>query len=118
MSVGATSKDSFVDSEQLFHDQAIQRAGSDDFGDPSYLEGLRILLKAYDTEAKLNDFGRGAVRESLIKALVQRLRLQQQLKENPSVLDIEITRPIIILGLVRTGSTALHYLMGQDPDMQ
>jgi len=118
MTVGTTAKDSFVDSEQLLHDAAIERAGSDDFGDASYLEGLQVLLKAYDTEARLNEFGTGAVREGLIKALVQRLRVQQQLKETPAVLGTEIKRPIIILGLVRTGSTALHYLMGQDPDMQ
>jgi hypothetical protein len=118
MSVSASVVDSFTESKQQLHDLAIERAGSDDFGDPSYLEGLDVLLKAYDTEAKLNAFGKGAVRESLIGLLVQRLKVQAQLKAAPTVLDIKIKRPIIILGLVRTGSTALHYLMGHDPDMQ
>jgi len=40
----------FVDSEQRLHDLAIADAGCDDFGDPTYLEGFRVLLKAYDCE--------------------------------------------------------------------
>jgi hypothetical protein len=36
----------------------------------------------------------------------------------PDSAKIAIERPIIITGMVRTGSTALHYLMGANPDMQ
>jgi hypothetical protein len=108
----------FVASEQRLHDLAIAEAGSDYFGDPVYLEGFRVLLDAYDNESKLNAFGRQNTMEKLHKLLAQRLRAEQFLAQHPQVLDQEVRRPIIICGLVRTGSTALHYLMGQDPDMQ
>jgi hypothetical protein len=108
----------FVDSEQRLHELAIAEAGSDYFGDPVYLEGFRVLLDAYDNESKLNAFGRQNTMEKLHALLAQRLRAEQFLAQHPQVLDQEIRRPIIICGLVRTGSTALHYLMGQDPDMQ
>ena len=32
--------------------------GGDNFGDPAHLEGFRVLLNAYDREAKLNAYGR------------------------------------------------------------
>ena len=48
----------FVNSEQRLHDLAIAEAGSDDFGDPAYLDGFRVLLNAYDCESKLNAYGR------------------------------------------------------------
>ncbi|MBT4521703.1 MAG: sulfotransferase [Halieaceae bacterium] len=108
----------FADSEQQLHDQAIAEVGSDDFGDPAYLEGFRVLLNAYDSESKLNDYGRHDSLQKLQILLQRRLRAEQFLTANPQVLQQEIRRPIIICGLVRTGSTALHYLMGQDPGMQ
>jgi hypothetical protein len=53
---------SFVDSEDLFHAHTMQATGLTDFGDPSYREGMRVALKAFDTEAKLHDAGRAAAR--------------------------------------------------------
>ena len=32
----------FVESEQRFHEEAIAQAGCDEFGDTSYLDGLRV----------------------------------------------------------------------------
>jgi hypothetical protein len=108
----------FVESEDALHEEAARIAGSDDFGDPSYLEGLRILLAAYDAEARFNDYGRAAARRMVLDTLVKRLRAEEQWAAAPEVLGHEIQAPIVICGLVRTGSTALHYLMGQDPEVQ
>ena len=108
----------FVESEDALHEEAAEIAGDDDFGDPSYLEGLRVLLHAYDDESRLSERGRAAAQQTLRGVLVQRLRCERQWQRSPEVLDTEIERPIVICGLVRTGSTALHYLMGQDPDLQ
>jgi hypothetical protein len=107
---------SFVDSERQLHDLAIADAGSDNFGDPVYLDGFRVLLKAYDNESSLNAYGTQNTRDKLQLLLTRRLQAEQFLAANPEVLEQKIQRPIIICGLVRTGSTALHYLMGQDPD--
>jgi hypothetical protein len=108
----------FARSEDALHEEASRIVDHDDFGDPAYLEGLRVLLDAYDTEARFNAYGRGAARQTVLDTLVQRLRAEQQWQQMPQVLEHEIERPIVICGLVRTGSTALHYLMGQDPDLQ
>lgn len=108
----------FLDSEELFHERARKAVGFDDFGNEGYREGLRVLLAAYDEEARLSDYGRTAARAQITSLLEERLRAEKRWAEQPDVLEHEIRRPIVILGLVRTGSTALHYLMGQDPDLQ
>lgn len=105
-------------SEEALHEEAVKLAGSDDFGDPAYLEGLRVLLRALDESTTLTPLGRTILRRQAVTSLTTRLRCEQRLKEHPEFADVEIRRPIFITGLVRTGSTALHYLMGQDPGIQ
>lgn len=109
---------SFVESEQLFHEFAIGTAGCDDFGEPSYLDGMRVALRALDTEAKLHEGGRQAMRATIVEMLAERLRAERRLKQHPEVFQLPIRRPIFITGCVRTGGTALHYLMGADPALQ
>jgi len=108
----------FAGSERALHEQAARAAGYDDFGDGSYLEGLHVVLDAYDREARFHPAGREAARANLARLLETRLRSQRLLREHAGRLATDIRRPLVILGLVRTGSTALHHLVGQDPDLQ
>jgi len=108
----------FRDTEQALHEEAIAAVGYENFGAPAYLEGLRVVLDAYDHEAKFHPAGRQAARANLLQLLTTRLRSQRLLNQHAATLSPEIRRPIIVLGLVRTGSTALHHLLGQDPNTQ
>lgn len=101
-----------------FHETARSQTGLDDFGDPSYREGLEILLQSLDEDANLSPVGRAIYRDQIPKTLATRLRVEQRLKDHAAELDVPVERPLVITGLVRTGSTALHYLMGQDPGLQ
>ncbi len=112
------SVESFVASEEALHAEARDVAGLDDFGDASYKAGLRVLLESLDRDADLSATGRMIFRAQITDALATRLRVEQRLRDLPAGSAHEIARPIVITGLVRTGSTALHYLMGQDPDLQ
>src|SRR5690349_7870994 len=112
----ATVGMSFVASESALHDEAVAAAGSDDFGDASYREALRVVLAAYDREARFHDAGRAAARGNLVQLLTTRLRSEARRKRAPA--GAPIRRPIVVLGLVRTGSTALHHLLAQDPQLQ
>ncbi len=112
------SGETFAASFDALHEEASGLAGLDDFGDPSYVEGLRALLASLDEDDNLSKVGGMIFRGQIIAILVTRLRVQEQLAQHPAVGRDEIRRPIVISGLVRTGSTALHYLMGQDPGLQ
>jgi hypothetical protein len=108
----------FRGSEESLHDQARRATGLEDFGDPGYRTALGVLLESLDHDADLSETGRMIFQGQLVSTLANRLRSQRLLTDRPGVGEIEIRRPIVITGLVRTGSTALHYLMGQDPALQ
>ncbi len=116
--MGGVAEWKFSDIEQELHDTAIAKVGFEDFGNPSYLVGLRALLQSYDEDTRLTEMGRLGARHDLQRTLIARLRSEKLLREHAAELRYEVRRPIFITGLVRTGSTALHYLMGQDPGVQ
>jgi hypothetical protein len=104
-------------------DSLLERArkasgGLDDLGDPSCLDGLRVLVDAYERESNLNPFGRMMIRGELSGILASRLSVVAAWKRDPAVLRGRIERPIFVLGLPRTGTTALHDLIAQDPANQ
>jgi len=108
----------FAASEDQMHEDARKAVGFDDFGDPAYREGLRTLLDAYDREARLTPFGRMLVAQQLAGVLRSRLSAEKALRERPAILANDVKQPIFVLGLPRTGTTALHHLLGQDPGVQ
>jgi Sulfotransferase family len=74
-----------------------------------------VLLKAYTQESGLTALGRIAVRWDMLRFLSNLLRLREEEKKAPRILDEQIAAPIFILGLPRSGTTFLHNLMAQDP---
>jgi hypothetical protein len=108
----------FVESMDGLHERARAAVGHDDFGDPSYLEGMRVLCEAYDREAKLTPFGRMLVGQQLLGILKNRLAAEKAWAARPEIRTLEVRQPIFVLGLPRTGTTALHHLIGQDPRIQ
>ncbi|MDP6978569.1 MAG: sulfotransferase [Myxococcota bacterium] len=110
--------DRAVDWLEPLHDIAREETGLDDFGDEHYLEGLKVLLEQYDMDCDLSPMGVMSSKMKMVHVLKRRLLAEQAWKDDPSVLDIPIEKPLVITGLVRTGSTALHYLLGSDPDRQ
>jgi hypothetical protein len=97
---------------------ASERAGLDDFGDPAFRERLEVLCASLRAEAGLSDVGVAVVFEQLVGNLVNRLRLEALIAEHPEIEDIAITRPIVICGLPRTGTTHLLNLMAADPNLR
>ncbi|MCY3796108.1 MAG: sulfotransferase, partial [Gammaproteobacteria bacterium] len=51
-------------------------------------------------------------------ALANRLRAQQMLKRHPEIHDLDLGKVVLIAGLQRTGTTALHRLLASHPDMR
>jgi hypothetical protein len=100
------------------HDQARTQAGLTDFGDTAYKEGLKALLLALDANPPVGP-GKIATAEALIvAALAARLHTQAQWQANPRFKLREIVAPLIVIGMPRTGTTALHNLLSQDRQFQ
>jgi hypothetical protein len=110
--------DRFVDASDRLHDAVAKRVGSTDFGDSDYLWGLRILLQSIDLDTRFTDLGRQRAWARLIEMLSGRTRAVQAMARHPGFEATKIRRPIVITGVPRTGTTALHKLMAVDPQFQ
>jgi Sulfotransferase family len=99
--------------EQLIA-QARERTGLDHFGDPVFRDGLDVLCDAL-AAAPLSDLGRMVWRGRLHGHLVSRLRVVDWLERHPATLALDVPAPIFVVGLPRTGTTALSHLLAQDP---
>lgn len=92
--------------------------GLNDFGDPGFRKGLSILVQAYADEARLNALGEQMVYGGIVRLLSNRLRYIRDIGLHPQILQEKIEKPIVILGLPRTGTSKLHRVMSADPGVQ
>lgn len=103
-----------LDPESLLRD-ARRRARLDDFGDGRFRAGLDALVGAFEARDGAHAFGRIFFREYCVRLLVNRLKIEDDLKRHPEILGVPVPRPLIITGLPRSGTTFLHRLMSEDP---
>ena len=99
-------------------DTAIAQAGLDDFGGDTFREGLAQLHSSLRTEGRLNAVGEGFIYPRLVSHLVTRLQVEDWYAQHPETDDAPVLAPLIGLSLPRTGSTALSFLLAQDPDVR
>lgn len=94
---------------------AAQRATElSDFGSEDFLPRLELWLQSFDEDTQLTALGRAELFQECVRHAANRLRIEDLLKRHPEILDIEIDRPIIVVGLPRSGTTHLLNLMGTD----
>jgi Sulfotransferase family len=95
--------------------RACERAGLDDFGGDSWRDGLRLLVDSVESAPGVNPGGRDFVYAQFVDALWNRLRIVDYLKKHPEIGQERVQRPLVILGLPRTGTSLASYLLDQDP---
>ena len=96
-------------------DAAREATGLNDFGDSRFREGLAVLCEMLDTTAGLDERGRRSNWKRLLRLLATRLRVEAAFSAHPEIREREITRPIFLTGLPRTGTSATFNLLGMDP---
>ena len=90
-----------------------------DMGGDEHREGFEILVEDLASPAAgLTPIGNYFQRSQVKSALVGRLLTQLRFNEHPEHENVKIERPIFVLGLPRTGTTALHRLLTADPRNQ
>jgi hypothetical protein len=102
-------------------EQAQSETGLHDLGDgddPGYRERLDVLLAGLREDAGLAPFGVVSNHALLVGLLRTRLLVADLLARHPEIRDVPIARPIVIVGLPRTGTTHLHNLISADPALR
>ena len=105
--------------EQQLHAAATQMSGGlTDFGPQDYLPGLRALLDSMLRDMQFSEIGRQFGMGTIAGTLAARLHTEHGWKQRPDYRRVEIRRPLVITGIPRTGTTALHKLLSMDPQFQ
>jgi len=94
---------------------ACERAGLDDFGVDGWRDGLEILVGTVESTPGVNDGGRAYLYGQFVDAMWNRLRTVDYVKNHPEIRDEPVERPLVVLGLPRTGTSLASYLLDQDP---
>lgn len=109
--------DRAFDFDALHAEASARTSQLEDFGDASYAEPLRRLLRSLDEEANLNARGRTTLRERVVGILENRLRTEACYRRHPEIEDERIVAPLAIVGLARTGTTMLHRTIAADANV-
>ncbi len=105
-------------SADQLEDGARAATGLHDFGSPYYREGLERTVEALNAEAELSDMGRVIQHATISNALIQRLKIEDTYAQHPEIDDEVVGGPVFIIGLPRTGTTALSQLVAADPQFR
>jgi hypothetical protein len=114
MSRGSAENRAAFDEAALL-EEACAQTGLDDYGEDAFREPLGKLLASLREEAPLNELGRTIMRARILESLETRLKTQAWITRHPEILDEELGAPIVIIGLMRTGTTMLQRIIASDP---
>lgn len=110
----ANAEQSPLDADRLM---AAAEAATDlsDWGaDLSWQTGLHKLIDAIE-HMSCASLLRESVAAQVVQLLSTRLRLEEDARQHPEILQGQITAPLIVTGLPRTGTTWLFELLALDP---
>jgi hypothetical protein len=99
-------------------DGARGDTGLEDFGGTEWREGLDRLVDSLNREADLTPLGEEILGSRLGMLLANRLRVVAEHAAHPAMADEEVEGPLCIIGLPRTGTTALSNLVAADPQVR
>jgi hypothetical protein len=100
--------------ERAILDAARARTGLEDFGADDFRERLRILREEWDGTAELTGLHRMVLHGYLVRYASNRLLIRDLLVRHPEIREVEISRPVIVVGLPRSGTTHIVNLLASD----
>ncbi|MFP8880016.1 MAG: sulfotransferase [Myxococcota bacterium] len=93
---------------------ACRRTGLTNFGNDGFRAPLRVLLASL-AEAPLNAVGKTVMRSSVRRSLMQRLLAEDWLARHPEIANERIEAPLVVVGMMRSGTTLIQRLLARDP---
>jgi hypothetical protein len=118
MDLGYDPPETFRHALDQAHEIVGREVGTDDFGPVDYLPGLKVLLQSMDYDPHFSITGRRIAWGMVIGVLRGRAQATQSMKQHRGFDAHTIESPVVITGVPRTGTTALHRLMAVDRRFQ
>ena len=94
--------------------RACASAKLDDYGDTRFVEPLREYLAGAARYFPFTAAGAARLADGIVNQLVNRLRMTEDLKRHPEILEEDVSDPIVITGMPRTGTTKLQRVLSAD----
>jgi hypothetical protein len=96
---------------------AQRKESLSDWGPAEFEHPLAVLLADYAT-ADLNAIGVLILRTGIVHSLRMRLRAQEWIRRHPEILEERVVAPVVVVGMMRSGTTLLQRLLAADPRFQ
>jgi hypothetical protein len=93
---------------------AVERTGLDEFGPDDFRERLGVQLAEMDADDERTGIGRMVMFGDCVRYAANRLLIHDLLGRHPEIRDVPIERPVIVVGLPRSGTTHLVNLLAAD----
>jgi hypothetical protein len=98
--------------------RACEQTGLTSFGPAGWQEGLQRLVAAVPVDIGPDPAAVATLEKVVTGRLVNRLRIEQWYEQNGGEALHPVVGPIMIIGLPRTATTALQYLLSVDPQLR
>jgi Sulfotransferase family len=95
-------------------EQAREQTGLTDLGADGWQEGLDHLVGAVDSDLPNDRAAAALIERTAVTRLVNRLRVEDWYAKHGDEAAEQVVGPVMIIGLPRTATTALHYLLTVD----
>ncbi|MEZ5743209.1 MAG: sulfotransferase [Sphingomonadaceae bacterium] len=112
--IAASEASPFFLDENAVLDAARAATGLSDFGPEDFLDRMRRLIEEWNADTRAYSLKRHFLMRYLVRYASNRLLIQETLKKHPEIHDEQIDRPIIVVGMPRSGTTHLLNLLGAD----
>ena len=93
---------------------AVAATELNDFGPEDFRERLAVQLDEMNADPERTGLGRMLMFGDCVRYASNRLRIRDLLKQHPEILEIPIEKPVIVIGLPRSGTTNLVNLLASD----
>lgn len=117
MSNGYEERENSLNLDRLM-EEARKATGLSDFGDTSFVEPTLKFLGRVVREIEFQPDGLDKFRAVINRILVNKLRTQEDIKRHPEILQEDVSDPLIIIGLPRSGTTKMQRMIASAPEVQ
>ena len=97
---------------------AKANAGLSDFGPDDFKQRMAVLLNDYNTDVDISNLGRGQMFDDLVRCASNRLLIREREKHTPELPNYQLSPPLAVAGLPRSGTTHLVNLLAADTRFQ
>jgi hypothetical protein len=96
---------------------AERETGAHGLADPGLIERLGRIVAWANGPGPYDSMRLAAIRQQVQRLLSARLRIARDRQVFPGIAAEPVVRPIFVVGLPRTGTTLLHALLAEDPEV-